>query len=163
MQDLFIKMPVIGILVRKSAASMGFRTLAMLVESNVRLSNALEITAKATWHYHYKNLFSRLRDHIALGRTLHESFLMESHWLGPDGRNLCGLIELASETGTGTEMLNEIADDYEEELDGLANSMDKLIEPLTMMILGVMVGFLIYAIYGPVFALGDVILPKGKK
>ena len=163
MQDVFIKMPIIGVLVRKSAASMGFRTLAMLVDSNVRLSSALDITAKATWHYHYKNLFGRLRDHIAVGRTLHESFLMESHWLGPDGRNICGLIELASETGTGTEMLTEIADDYEEELDGLANSMDKLIEPLTMMVLGVMVGFLIYAIYGPVFALGDVILPKGKK
>ena len=87
---------------------------------------------------------------------------MESHWLGEDGRNICGLIELASETGTGTEMLAEIADDYEEELDTLANQMDKLIEPLTMMILGVMVGFLIYAIYGPVFSLGDVILP-GKK
>lgn len=163
MQDVFIKMPIIGVLVRKSAASMGFRTLAMLVDSNVRLSSALDITAKATWHYHYKNLFGRLRDHIAVGRTLHESFLMESHWLGPDGRNICGLIELASETGTGTEMLTEIADDYEEELDGLANSMDKLIEPLTMMVLGVMVGFLIYAIYGPVFALGDVILPKGGK
>ena len=162
-QTLAIKAPIVGVLVRKSAASMGFRTLAMLVDSNVRLTSALEITARATWHYHYKNFFSNLRDHIAVGRTLHEGFLQESHLLGPDGRNLCGLIELAAETGTGTEMLCEIADDYEEELDGLANSMDKLIEPLTMMILGLMVGFLIYAIYGPIFSLGDTILPGRKK
>jgi type II secretory pathway component PulF len=160
MQDLCLKLPVIGVLVRKSAAAVSFRTLAMLTESNVRLTSALDITAHATWHYHYKELFSRLKNHISIGRTLHESFLMESHWLGPDGRNLCGLIELASETGSGTEMLNEIADDYEEELDNLANQMDKLIEPLTMMVLGVMVGFLIYAIYGPMFNLGDVILKK---
>ena len=161
-QTLAIKAPIVGVLVRKSAASMGFRTLAMLVDSNVRLTSALEITARATWHYHYKKFFNNLRDHIAVGRTLHEGFLQESHLLGPDGRNLCGLIELAAETGTGTEMLTEIADDYEEELDNLANQMDKLIEPLTMMILGVMVGFLIYAIYGPIFSLGDTILPKRK-
>jgi type IV pilus assembly protein PilC len=159
-QDLSLKIPVVGMLVRKSAAASGFRTLAMLTESNVRLTSALEITSAATWHYHYKEFFNRLRDHISVGRTLHEGFLMESHWLGADGRNLCGLIELASETGSGTEMLAEIADDYEEELDNMAASLDKLIEPLTMLILGVMVGFLIYAIYGPMFSLGDVILKK---
>ncbi len=160
MQDLFLKLPAIGVIVRKSAAATGFRTLAMLTESNVRLSSALDITAQASWHYHYKELFIRLREHITVGRTLHEAFLMEAHWLGPDARNLCGLIELASETGSGTEMLAEIADDYEEELDNLAATLDKMIEPLTLMILGVMVGFLIYAIYGPMFSLGDVILKK---
>ena len=157
-QDFFLKVPAIGNLVRKSAAATGFRTLSMLTESNVRLTSALDITSQASWHYHYKELFLRLRDHIGVGRTLHEAFLMEAHWMGPDSRNLCGLIELASETGSGTEMLAEIADDYEEELDNLAAGLDKMIEPLTMLILGIMVGFLIYAIYGPMFSLGDVIL-----
>lgn len=159
-QDFLLKMPIVGNLVRKSAAAVSFRTMAMLVDSNVRLSSALEITSRASWHYHYREFFSRLRSHIMIGRTLHEGFLMESHWLGDDSRNICGMIELASETGTGTEMLSEIADDYEEELDSLASQMDKIIEPLTMIILGVMVGFLIYAIYGPIFSLGDVILGK---
>lgn len=160
MQDLTLKMPVVGTLIRKAAATTGFRTLAMLTESNVRLTSALEITAAASWHYHYKEFFLRLRDHITVGRNLHEGFLMESHWLGSDGRNLCGLIELAAETGSGTEMLSEIADDYEEELDNMAANMDKLIEPVTMLFLGIIVGFLIYAIYGPMFSLGDVILKK---
>lgn len=160
MQDLVLKIPIVGALVRKAASSTSFRTLAMLTESNIRLTGALEITAAATWHYHYKEFFIRLRDHITVGRNLHEGFLLESHWLGSDGRNLCGLIELASETGSGTEMLSEIADDYEEELDNMAASLDKLIEPLTMLVLGVIVGFLIYAIYGPMFSLGDVILKK---
>lgn len=159
-QDLILKLPIVGNLVRKSAAATSFRTMAMLVDSNVRLTSALEITARASWHYHYKEFFTRLRDHINIGRSLHEAFLMESHWLGPDARTLCGMIELAAETGTGTEMLAEIADDYEEELDGLASQMDKIIEPMTMMILGVLVGFLIYAIYGPMFSLGDVVLGR---
>jgi type IV pilus assembly protein PilC len=159
-QDIILKLPIVGNLTRKSAAAVSFRTMAMLVDSNVRLTSALEITARASWHYHYKEFFGRLRDHINIGRNLHEGFLMESHWLGPDARTICGMIELAAETGTGTEMLAEIADDYEEELDNLASQMDKIIEPLTMMILGVLVGFLIYAIYGPIFSLGDVVLGK---
>lgn len=159
-QDLALKIPKVGEIVRKSASAVSFRTLAMLVDANVRLSSALEITAKATWHYHYKTFFNKLCEHIAIGRTMHEGFVLEGHWLGPDSRTICGLIELASETGTGTEMLNEIADDYEEELDGLAGQIDKIMEPLTIMFLGCVVGFLIYAIYGPIFSLGDIILPK---
>ena len=161
-QALFLKLPVVGKLVRKSASAVSFRCLAMLIEANVRLSNALEITSDASWHWHYKKFFSNLAEHINVGRTLHEGFLIESHWLGDDGRSICGLIELASETGTGTEMLNEIADDYEDELDGLANQIDKILEPITIVFLGVMVGFLVYAIYSPIFSLGDAILP-GKK
>ncbi len=161
-QALFLKLPVVGRLVRKSASAVSFRTMAMLIESNVRLSTALEITAEASWHWHYREFFSRLGGHINIGRTLHEAFLVESHWLGPDGRSLCGLIELSSETGTGTEMLNEIADDYEDELDGLANQIDKLLEPITMVFLGIMVGFLVYAIYAPIFSIGDALLPKAR-
>jgi type II secretory pathway component PulF len=161
-QDFALKIPKVKDIVRKSASAMSFRTLAMLVDANVRLSSALEITAKSTWHYHYKTFFNKLCEHIAVGRTMHEGFIMESHWLGPDARMICGLIELAAETGTGTEMLNEIADDYEEELDGLAGQIDKLMEPITIIFLGTIVGFLIYAIYGPIFSLGDVILPKSK-
>ncbi len=159
-QNLFLKLPVVGKLVRKSASAVSFRCLAMLLEANVRLSAALQITAEATWHWHYREFFERLAGHVNIGRTMHEGFLIESHWLGADGRSVCGLIELASETGAGTEMLNEIADDYEDELDGLANQIDKILEPITIMILGCLVGFLVYAIYAPIFSLGDAILPK---
>ncbi|RBP37384.1 protein transport protein HofC/type IV pilus assembly protein PilC [Roseimicrobium gellanilyticum] len=159
-QSFFLKLPVVGKLIRKSASAVSFRCLAMLLEANVRLSSALQITAEATWHWQYREFFDRLASHINVGRTMHEAFLIESHWLGPDGRSICGLIELASETGAGTEMLNEIADDYEDELDTMANQIDKILEPLTIMLLGCLVGFLVYAIYAPIFSLGDAILPK---
>ena len=84
---------------------------------------------------------------------------MESHWLGDDGRNVCGVMEIASETGSATDMLEEIADDYEEELDTVANQIDKVLEPVTIVILGALVGFLIYAIYSPIFNLGEHMLP----
>jgi type II secretory pathway component PulF len=159
-QSLFLKLPVVGNIARKSASAVSFRCLAMLLQANVRLSSALQITADATWHWQYREFFERLAGHVNVGRTMHEGFLIESHWLGDDGRSICGLIELASETGAGTEMLNEIADDYEDELDGLASQIDKILEPITIMFLGCLVGSLVYAIYSPIFSLGQAILPK---
>ncbi len=160
MQKLFLKLPVVSKIVSKSAAAVSFRCLAMLIDANVRLSSALAITAESAKHYYYREFFTRVRGHVNEGRSMAESFLMESHWLGDDGRLICGLMEIAGETGAGTEMLNEIAEDYEEELDTIANQIDKILEPITIVMLGAMVGFLIYAIYAPVFSLGDAILPK---
>ena len=159
-QVFFLKLPVVGGLVRKSAAAVGFRTLALLIEANVRLTTALEITGETSWHVHYRTFFDRVKNHILAGLTLPDAFLVESHWLGDDGRLICGLMETAAETGSGTELLNEIAEDYEDELDTAANQIDKLIEPITIVILGSMVGLLIYAIYAPVFSLGDALLKK---
>lgn len=160
MQDLFIKIPSVSNLVRKSAAAVGFRTLALLIEANVRLTTALDITAATSWHYHYKTFFTKVREHIMAGMTMPDAFLIESHWLGNDGRLICGFMETAAETGADTELLNEIAEDYEDELDTAANQIDKLIEPVTIVLLGSMVGFLVYAIYAPVFSLGDALLKK---
>jgi len=159
-QTFFLKIPVISSLVRKSAAAVSFRTLSLLIEANVRLSTALEITAETSWHHHYRSFFEKVKIHILSGMTLPDAFLIESHWLGDDGRMICGLMETAAETGSGTDLLNEIAEDYEDELDTAANQIDKLIEPITIIVLGAMVAMLIYAIYAPVFSLGDALLKK---
>ena len=73
---------------------------------------------------------------------------------------ICGLMEVAAETGSGTELLDEIAEDYEDELDTISNQIDKLIEPVTIVLLGSLVAGLVYAIYAPVFSLGDALLKK---
>lgn len=161
-QRLVLKLPTVGMIVRKSAATVSFRTLAMLLQSNVRISTALEITAQSSSHIHYREFFLRVRDHIIEGLDLPESFLMESHWLGEDGRVISAVMQIAGETGSANEMLDEIAGDYEDDLDGIANQIDKILEPITIVIMGVMVGFLVYAIYGPIFGLSKVILPKAK-
>ncbi|MDF1755820.1 MAG: type II secretion system F family protein [Verrucomicrobiales bacterium] len=159
-QNFFLKLPSIQNIIRKSAAAIGFRTLALLIGANVRMSTALEITADTCWHNHYKTFFTKVKEHILNGRTLPDAFLIESHWLGNDGRMICGLMEVAAETGSGTELLDEIAEDYEDELDAVANQIDKLIEPVTIVFLGSLVGGLVYAIYAPVFSLGDALLKK---
>lgn len=161
-QRFVLRIPTVGTIVRKSSATVGFRTLAMLLMANVRISTALEITAQSASHVYYKEFFLRVREHVIEGLDLPESFLMESHWLGADGRTISAVMQIASETGSSTEMLDEIAGDYEEELDNIANQIDKILEPITIVCMGIMVGFLVYAIYGPIFGLGKVILPKKK-
>ncbi|HVE15847.1 MAG TPA: type II secretion system F family protein [Chthoniobacterales bacterium] len=159
-QKLAIALPTVGVIIRKSAATVSFRALAMLLQANVRISTALEITAASSSHIYYREFFTRVRGHVIDGLDLPESFLMESHWLGPDGRMISAVMQIASETGSANEMLDEIATDYEDELDTIANQIDKILEPLTMVVMGVMVGFLVYAIYGPIFGLSKVILPQ---
>ena len=159
-QRFFLHLPTVGNIVRKSSAAVSFRTLAMLIESNVRVSTALRITSESSPNITHREFFDRVRANVEEGLSLHESFLLDSHLLGPDGRSISGLMQLSSETGSSTDMLEEIADDYEDELETIGNQIDKILEPITIIILGLMVGFLIYAIYSPIFNLGKVILPQ---
>jgi type II secretory pathway component PulF len=161
-QRFWLKVPTVGNIVRKSSAAVSFRTLAMLIESNVRVSTALRITGESAPNITHREFFAAVQKHIEEGLSLHESFLLESHRLGADGRSISGLMQLSSETGSSTDMLEEIADDYEEELDNIGNQIDKILEPITIIVLGLMVGFLIYAIYSPIFSLSKIILPQSK-
>ncbi|MEI6071850.1 MAG: type II secretion system F family protein [Verrucomicrobiae bacterium] len=153
-------LPTVGNIVRKSAAMVSFRTLALLLQANVRISIALEIAAKSSNHVEFARFYFAVRDHITDGLSLPESFLMESHRLGPDGRTIAAVVQMAGETGGVNEMLDEIATDYEEELDVIASQIDKILEPIVLVMMGCIVGGLVYAIYGPIFNLSQVILPK---
>ncbi len=159
-QRTLTQMPTIGNIIRKSAAMVSFRCLAMLLQSNVRIVTALEITAKASNHVDYEGFFLAVRDHVVDGLSMPESFLMESHRLGADGRTIASVVQMAGETGGVNEMLDQIALDYEEDLDLIASQIDKILEPVMLVFMGVVVGFLVYAIYGPIFNLSKIILPK---
>jgi len=162
-QLFFSSIPTVGKLIKKTAAMVGFRVLALLLAANVRVSTALEIAAKSSNHVIFEGFFLAVRNHINDGLSMPESFLMESYRLGPDGRNIAAIVQMASETGSMNEVLDELATDYEEELDLMANQVDKLLEPFILVVLGSMVGGIIYAVYGPMFGLSKVLLPQAKK
>jgi len=161
--QLFIsRIPSVGNLVRKTAAMVSFRVLALLLQANVRVVTALEIAGKSANHLEFESFFLAVRDHIQDGLSMPESFLMEAHRLGADGRTVAAAVQMAGETGGTNEVLDEIATDYEEELDLMANQIDKILEPIVLVMLGTIVGGIIYAIYGPIFSLSKVILPETK-
>ena len=161
-QIALTRLPTVGNIIRKSAAMVSFRCLALLLQANVRIITALEIAAKSANHVEFEGFFLSVRDHIADGLSLPESFLMESNRLGSDGRTIAAVVQMAGETGGVNEMLDEIATDYEEDLDVIASQIDKILEPFVLVMMGCIVGGLVYAIYGPIFNLSRVILPKTK-
>ena len=156
------RLPSIGNLIKKTAAMVSFRILALLLAANVRVANALEIASKSSGHVEFERFFLAVRDHIADGLSMPEAFLMESHRLGDDGRKIAAVVQMAGETGGMNEVLDQIATDYEEQLDLISAQIDKILEPLVLLVLGTVVGGIVYAIYGPIFGLSKVILPKGK-
>ena len=159
-QIALTRLPTVGNIIQKTAAMVSFRCLALLLQANVRITTALEFAAKSSNHIEFERFFLSVRDHIVDGLSLPESFLMESHRLGPDGRTIAAVVQMAGETGGVNEMLDEIATDYEEDLDVIASQIDKILEPFVLVFLGLIVGGLVYAIYGPIFNLSKVILPK---
>ena len=161
-QRFFSKLPSVGKLITKTAAMVSFRILALLLQANVRVATALEIAAKSANHVEFEAFFLRVRDHIVDGLSMPESFLMESHRLGADGRSIAAVVQMAGETGGMNEVLDQIASDYEEQLDLMSAQIDKLLEPFVLVILGSVVGMIIYAIYGPIFGLSKVLLPQTK-
>jgi type IV pilus assembly protein PilC len=159
-QRFFSKLPSVGALITKTAAMVSFRILALLLAANVRVVNALEIAGKSAGHVDYEDFYLKVRDHIADGLSMPEAFLMECHRLGDDGRSIAAVVQMAGETGSMNEVLDQIATDYEEQLDLMSAQIDKLLEPFVLVILGTVVGGIIYAIYGPIFGLSKVLLPQ---
>lgn len=159
-QRFFSRLPSVGKLITKTAAMVSFRILALLLQANVRVVSALEIAAKSSGHVDYEEFYLKVRDHIADGLSMPEAFLMECHRLGEDGRSIAAVVQMAGETGSMNEVLDQIASDYEEQLDLMSAQIDKLLEPFVLIILGSVVGGIIYAIYGPIFGLSKVLLPK---
>lgn len=156
------RIPSIGKLITKTSAMVSFRILALLLQANVRVVTALEIAAKSANHVEFEDFYLRVRDHITDGLSIPESFLIECHRLGEDGRGIASVVQMAGETGGINEVLDQIATDYEEQLDLMSAQIDKLLEPFILIILGSLVGAIIYGIYGPIFGLSKVLLPQTK-
>lgn len=162
-QIFFSRIPSLGKLITKTSAMVSFRILALLLQANVRVVTALEIAAKSANHVEFEEFYLRVRDHILDGLSIPESFLMECHRLGDDGRSIAAVVQMAGETGGINEVLDQIASDYEEQLDLMSAQIDKLLEPFILVFLGALVGAIVYGIYGPIFGLSKVLLPdKGK-
>jgi len=161
-QRTLSRLPSIGALITKTAAMVSFRILALLLQANVRVVTALEIAAKSAGHVDYEEFYLKVRDHIVDGLSMPEAFMMECHRLGADGRGIASVVQMAGETGGMNEVLDQIAADYEEQLDLMSAQIDKLLEPFVLVILGTIVGVIVYAIYGPIFGLSKVLLPQTK-
>jgi type IV pilus assembly protein PilC len=144
---MLLNLPVLGDLLRKSAVSRFTRTLGTLISSGVSILDGLEITAKTSGNRVIHDAVMQSRQSIAGGETI-AAPLEKSKVFPP---MVISMIAVGEQTGGLDEMLSKIADFYDEEVDVAVGALLSLMEPVMIVVLGVIVGGMVVAMYLPIF------------
>ena len=150
---LLLRLPIIGDLIRKASIARFSRTLGTLVASGVPILDSLTITARTAGNKVVERAGFMIRESISQGRTMLEP-LMASGVFPP---MVCQMIGAGEMTGAIDQMLQKIADFYEEEVDVAVNNLTALMEPLVIVVLGTIIGGLVVSMYLPIFQLGSLL------
>ncbi|HET9843417.1 MAG TPA: type II secretion system F family protein [Gammaproteobacteria bacterium] len=153
LERLSLKIPIIGNILHKASIARYARTLATTFAAGVPLIEALDSVAGATGNIVYAEAVWRIRDDVAMGSQVQAS--MRSTNIFPN--MVTQMVAIGEESGSLDEMLSKVADIYEEEVDAAVDGLSSLLEPLIMVILGVLVGGLVIAMYLPIFKMGSVV------
>ncbi|MEC4237907.1 type II secretion system F family protein [Pseudomonas sp. DSV-1] len=148
-----LKLPVMGNLLHLTAMARFSRTLSTTLTAGVPLLEALNSVASATGNSQYKEAVLRLRQQVATGSQIHVAMGAAGVFPGMAVQ----MTAIGEESGTLDNMLDHVAAYYEGEVDTLVDNLTTLMEPVIMVVLGVMVGGLVIAMYLPIFNLGRVI------
>jgi len=148
--NVFLRLPIFSSLVKKINTGRTSRTLASLISSGVNILDALAITQDVLQNYRYKKVLENTRNEVQKGAPLSESFKKASD-LYPV---LFGeMLAVGEETGKISEMLNRIAVFYEEEVAETTKDLTTIIEPLLMIVVGVIVGFFAISMIKPMYSM----------
>jgi len=150
---LLLKIPKIGDLLRKVAVAKFSRTFGTLLNSGVAILDALDIVARTSGNKFIEKHLLRSKVDIEQGKNI--VYPLEKSGVFPP--MVTQMISVGEETGALDQMLSKIADFYDDEVDRAVEGLTKMIEPMLMLIVGGSVGFIIVAMYLPIFKLGDVI------
>jgi type IV pilus assembly protein PilC len=148
-----LKVPVIGSILNKSAIAHFSRTLSILSAAGIPLINALSSVSGTCGNIMYREAVLKIREEVATGQRL--QFAMLQTTLFP--HMVQQMIAIGEESGSLDAMLAKVADFYEEDVDNLVDNLSNLIEPMIMVILGILIGGLVIAMYLPIFKMGAVI------
>jgi type IV pilus assembly protein PilC len=141
--------PVMGQLVEKTIVARTMRTLGTLISSGVPILEALAIVRETCMNTVFERCYQRVYDSIREGDTIAEP--MKKSRLVDD--MVINMIDVGEETGDLDTMLNKIADVYDEEVDVLVESLISLLEPIMIVILGLVVGTIVIALFMPLIGL----------
>ncbi|MGH8429122.1 MAG: type II secretion system F family protein [Solimonas sp.] len=143
-----LKIPVIGMLLRKVAVARFCRTLSTLTSSGVPILDGLEITAKTSGNAIIEDAILAVRKAVEEGKTISDP-LRETKVFPP---MVVQMINVGEQTGALDQMLAKIAEFYEDEVDTAVAGLMKLIEPIMITILGAIIGTIVTAMYLPLYS-----------
>lgn len=144
---MFLRMPIFGKLLQKTQIARMTRTLSSLFSSAVPILDALEIVAKVVENPVISKVVTDARTNLEEGGTLSEP--LAEHWVFPP--LVHQMTAIGEETGTLDYMLEKIADFYEEDVDRTVDTLKSLIEPLMIVLLAFVVGFIVLSVMVPMF------------
>ena len=146
---IFLKLPVVGSLIQKTAVARFTRTLGTMISSGIPILQALEVVEKTAGNMIIEEGIANVRIKITEGKSMAEP-LMASGVFPP---MVVQMIAVGESTGALDAMLGKIADFYEEEVDTGVDALTSMIEPLMMVVLGGLIGFVLIAMYLPIFTM----------
>lgn len=150
---LLLRLPIVGAIIRAACYARFSRTLSTLYTAGVPLVDALDSVARATGNYVFEQATNRIRADVANGQPLHSA--ISSTELFP--RMISQMASIGEESGALEAMLERSASHFEAEVDGAVDSLTSLLEPAIIVVIGILVGGLVIAMYLPIFQLGSVI------
>ncbi|MGE7965485.1 type II secretion system F family protein [Pseudomonas sp. NPDC089918] len=153
MDTWLLKLPLVGALMYKSAVARYARTLSTTFAAGVPLVEALDSVAGATGNIVFKRAVLRIRQDVSTGMQL--NFAMRTSGIFPN--MAIQMTAIGEESGALDDMLDKVASFYEDEVDNMVDNLTSLMEPFIMVVLGVIVGGLVVAMYLPIFQLGSAI------
>jgi type IV pilus assembly protein PilC len=153
LDDMFLRLPVIGILIRKVAVAKFTRTTSTMLSSGVSILEALDIVGKTAGNKIVEFAISDVKVGISEGRSMADP-LLES---GVFPSMVCSMIAVGESTGALDVMMTKIADFYDDEVDQAVKNLTDMIEPIMLVFLGVVVGGLVIAMYLPIFSMAGAV------
>jgi type IV pilus assembly protein PilC len=153
LQRLALKLPVVGDILNKAAIARYARTLSTMFAAGVPLVEAMDSVAGAVGNVVYSNAVLKMRDEVSGGQALNVAMTQA----GVFPNMVCQMVAIGEEAGSIDTMLGKVADFYEEEVDNAVDAMSSLMEPFIMVILGVLIGGLVIAMYLPIFKMGETV------
>ncbi|MNJ98771.1 Type II secretion system protein F [compost metagenome] len=153
MDKLLLKLPIFGAVIRKATIARWTRTLATMFAAGVPLVESLDSVGGAAGNAVYLDATKRIQTEVSTGTSL--TVAMQNSDVFPN--MVTQMVSIGEESGSLDNMLGKVADFYEDEVDEAVASLSSLMEPLIMVILGVLIGGLVIAMYLPIFKLGSVV------
>jgi len=148
-----LKTPVFGDLIRKASVAKFTRTLGTLLSSGVPLLDGLTICAKTAGNKVIEETLVNARVSISGGKTIADPLAASQVF----PKMVTHMIAVGESTGALDAMLGKIADFYEDEVDQAVTSLTSLLEPIMMVFLGIVIGFIVIAMYLPIFKMSEAI------
>lgn len=150
---LFLKIPVFGPVLQKAAVARWARTLSTMFAAGVPLVEALDSVAGASGNYVYYEATKKIQGEVSTGTSL--TVAMQNAQVFPN--MVLQMTAIGEESGALDSMLSKVADFFEREVDDAVDALSSLMEPLIMVVLGVLIGGLVIAMYLPIFKMGQIV------